>query len=445
MARFRLMILAALVLVGTGNPVAASASAEPPVTFTRCYFPASFFCQELSPKVPLDPQSPAMVQELRNMAFGVPPSTSFDCRHAVMTQPTYWTQAEKENCQKVVTPAGLAYDAYAPMLYTVSQGQPLVPVTLDINNPNLKAAFAAGVPIPAEAQPAGGTDGQLIIYQPSSDTMWEFWRAAKDAQGAWHASWGGVIRNVSQNPGHYEDILDHGRTSCVRPDSKSKAPAIAAGAVVEWIACVLTRSAETNSQSETPSDSDYLQHHTWGGPASSIPNLPGLITVEQLRSGVIGHALGFSTWSNKVGSWVYPAQRTDGKCRGPQLQYCSSIPQGARFRLDPSFDVGKIKHPITRMIAQALQDYGMVLYDSTGGGTGFYMEGWRGHPDWTDPYYGSNGLFLSDPRQIQPTLFLRELPWERLQMIKPGPTCTDSTVPCTEPEGWDKGTWGARQ
>jgi hypothetical protein len=378
------VLVAAATLLGAGSGAAPAGAAA-----GDCSFPSSFFCKPLAADAPIDPDSAAFVTEIRNMAYGVDPHTSFDCRHAVLTDNTaQWTDDERRYCQKVIYRAGINYDDYAPMLYTVAGDQGRVPVILDKGDANLKAAFLAGVPIPPEAQAASGTDGQLIVYQPSSDTMWEFWRARKDITGAWFAAYGGVIQNVSENPGHYEDLL-------------------------------------------LPFES-----HTWGGPSSSIQNLPGLMTLEQLRSGVIGHALVFATWANNPTQWVYPAQRTDGRCQGPAGQYCSDVPQGARFRLDPSFDVGTIQHPITRMIAKAVQDYGMVLNNTTGSGLSFYAEGWRGHPELTDPYYGAGGLFTSDPKQLAPVQFMREFPWDRLQMLQRGTTCTDKTRQCEQPAGW---------
>jgi hypothetical protein len=377
---------ATLSLVSPDTP-SANASVE------RCYFPSSFFCQRLAPNAPIDPDSAGMVTELRNMAYGVAPDNPVDCKHAVMTDnPLLWTAEERRSCWPLTYRAGINYDAYAPMLYTVPAGQRRVPVLLHAGDSDLKAALLDGVPIPPEARPAGGSDGQLVIYQPSTDTMWEFWRARKDITGSWHASWGGVIPDVSQNPGHYEDVVN--------------------------------------------ASGGYVERHSWGGPSSSIPNLPGLLTADQLRSGVIGHALVFSTWANHPGEWVYPAQRTDGRCRGALGEHCAGIPQGARFRLDPDFAVDGLANPIVRMIAQAVQDYGMVLNNTTGSGLSFYAEGWRGHPESGDPYYGPGGLFESDPAQRATTRFMREFPWEHLQMLQRGTTCSDASRQCEPPAGW---------
>jgi hypothetical protein len=144
---------------------------------------------------------------------------------------------------------------------------------------------------------------------------------------------------------------------------------------------------------------------------------------------VIGHALVFSTWANNPRRWVFPAQRTDGRCRGLTGRSCAAVPQGARFRLDPDFDVSRIQNPIARMLAKAVQDYGMVLNNTTGAGLSFYAEGWRGHPG-TDPYYGPEGLFMGDPDQRATTEIMREFPWEHLQMLQRGTTCADASSQC---------------
>ena len=66
---------------------------------------------------------------------------------------------------------------------------------------SLQSAFDA-VPIPANAQPAAGSDAEMTIWQPSTDKLWEFFQMQKEADG-WHAAWGGAIDNVSQSPGYY--------------------------------------------------------------------------------------------------------------------------------------------------------------------------------------------------------------------------------------------------
>ena len=35
--------------------------------------------------------------------------------------------------------------------------------------------WSTPVPVPPRARPSGGDDLHVVIWQPSSDTMWEFW------------------------------------------------------------------------------------------------------------------------------------------------------------------------------------------------------------------------------------------------------------------------------
>src|ERR671921_443276 len=74
-----------------------------------------------------------------------------------------------------------------------------------------QAALDEGVPIPARAKPAPGTDGHMTVYQPSTDRLWEFWRAVQRPDG-WHASWGGAMKRVSRSPGYYTDRSWPGRS-----------------------------------------------------------------------------------------------------------------------------------------------------------------------------------------------------------------------------------------
>jgi hypothetical protein len=69
---------------------------------------------------------------------------------------------------------GINTSAYSSPIYTVPAAQPTVDVVLDWNTPPLNAAFAA-VPLPPRPVPAPGTDEHLVVYQPATAQMWEFW------------------------------------------------------------------------------------------------------------------------------------------------------------------------------------------------------------------------------------------------------------------------------
>lgn len=252
---------------------------------------------------------------------------------------------------------------YSIPIYRVPADQPTVHVTLDAPVPALQQALNA-VPIPANAVPAPGTDSSLAIYQPSTDRTWEFWRARRAVDG-WHARYGGAMQNVSTNPGAY--------------DSNS------------WPGV------------------DGSRQWAWGSTASSLPVVAGTITVDDLRSGHIRHALAAAAPQACAGVFSRPAQRTDGLSSAPDC-----LPEGAHLRLDPSLDVAHMGLPaITRMLAEAAQQYGIVIRDTTTNGPlVLYAE--DPAPFGYDPYGGPNGLFGG----VAPWNFMPKFPWSHLQLLQ---------------------------
>jgi hypothetical protein len=113
------------------------------------------------------------------------------------------------------------------------------------------------------------------------------------------------------------------------------------------------------------------------------------------------------TAGNDVYSW--PANRSDGynPSNSP-----NRIPEGLRFRLDPTIDVDALEmHPVGRIVAKAAQTYGFVVWDKAGAislraenpksftTTGLpnpYPAVWNGTPTYE---------------------VLRGFPWERLQFL----------------------------
>ena len=67
-------------------------------------------------------------------------------------------------------------------VYVVGPDQRCVPVHLDVTQAygkTLSKAFER-VPLPADAHPAAGSDAHLTLIQPSTDSMWEFWKLRRD-------------------------------------------------------------------------------------------------------------------------------------------------------------------------------------------------------------------------------------------------------------------------
>jgi hypothetical protein len=177
--------------------------------------------------------------------------------------------------------------------------------------------------------------------------------------GAWHARWGGRLKDISRSPGYYTGAERH-----------------------------------------------------WGTSATSLPLLGGLITLDDVRRGRIDHALGMAIPEARSKWFTWPAQRTDGKKDDP-----NAIPEGARFRLDPTLDLSRLKlYPLTRMIAEAAQRYGIVVRDQSGVVT---FAGEDPTPTGTNPWSGPNGAFSGQ----SPYTLMQQFPWQHLQALRTNQQC----------------------
>jgi len=285
----------------------------------------------LGADAPLDPSSPALMARLR---------------------------AEIAAEQQAQDGPWIETTSYSTTVYRVPANQPTVPVHLDNTQPwahTLGVAFAA-VPIPANAQPAAGTDAQMTIWQPSTDRLWEFWRA-HDGPGGWEAQWGGAMQHVSTSPGYFT-------------------PASWPGA-----------------------------HSYWGATATSLPLVAGTMTIEELEQGTIDHALAIDLPATRLNVYSSPAQRTDGEDPSGD-----SIPEGARLRIEPQVNVRELHLPhMTEEMALAAQRYGMIVRDQTHHAVGFYAE--DPTPSGSNPYPALMGGELPDK-------LLAGFPWQDVEVLR---------------------------
>lgn len=248
--------------------------------------------------------------------------------------------------------------SYASPVYYVDANTPTMQVKeWDCQNkhyqdPNLAKQWST-VPMPTYAKPAKGTDAEMSIYQASTDTLWEFWQT-RVQNGQWQACWGGRISSASNNGGFFDQY--------------------------------------------------------YGTTATSLPFIGGQITAEELQRGEINHVIGISLVDlEKANIFSWPAHRSDGY--NPN-NAPNRIPEGLRFRLDPSINVDALNmHPMGKIIAKAAQKYGFVVWDHAG------AIGIRAQNPYTytaqgqeNPYYK---LFGSTPLYA----ILSGFPWNRLQFL----------------------------
>ncbi len=203
---------------------------------------------------------------------------------------------------------------YASPVYIVSAETPLREVSLsgwwsnvvdDGERLIVTRRGVVSIPIPDGALPAAGKDSNIILWNPESGDEWGFWQAEPGPDGKW----------LARNGYHYNT-----KWSGVPPEG-----------------------------------------FVSGGAGS--PYLTGLVRPWELRRGRIDHAIGFAV-NYPSSFFIYPATKSDGSAMPPAL------PEGARLQLDPAlteqdFDRWGLSRE-GKVIARALQEYGMILTDGSG-------------------------------------------------------------------------------
>jgi hypothetical protein len=108
---------------------------------------------------------------------------------------------------------------------------------------------------------------------------------------------------------------------------------------------------------------NWAEHY--GTTATGLPFLGGQITAEELKRGEIKHAIGIALVETETASvYSWPAKRSDGW--NPHMEP-NRIPEGLRFRLDPSVNVDALNmKPVGKIIAKAAQKYGFIVWDKAG-------------------------------------------------------------------------------
>lgn len=238
-------------------------------------------------------------------------------------------------------------------IYIAPEGSPTVTVAQSQPpNPGLTTQWAA-VPLPSWAQPSHDNDAEMVVYQPSSDQMWDFYKAV-NASGVWSADWGGGMKNASTSNG--------------------------------------------------------IWPYPYGATATGLPILGGIITVADIQSGAINHVMGIALVETDVyTNFSWPANRSDGA--GTTLPG-TAIPEGMRFRLDPKIDVRTLNlTPIGTMVAKAAQTYGFVVWDKSG------AISLRGQAPLSYTLLGAPDPWIPLLNGVRPRAVLDGFPWSSLQFM----------------------------
>jgi hypothetical protein len=211
------------------------------------------------------------------------------------------------------------------------------------------------VPIPAGFAANAGSDGHVAVVDYSTGRSYEFWQLKKVDTTHFTASWGQVTPDIFTGSGN-EQLFGGSSTG------------------------------------------------------SGMSGIAGLVRTFEMRAGVINHALAFASDAVTPGLYQFPATKTDGSNMAA-LPLGSTIPEGARIRLDPSIDLAAIPGitPAELIVGRALQTYGAFCMDQGGARMAFGFENPIGDPA-GDPY---PGLGLSWDYYA-----MKHLPWNKLQVLR---------------------------
>jgi hypothetical protein len=168
---------------------------------------------------------------------------------------------------------------------------------------------------------------------------------------------------------------------------------------------------------------------TIGGRGSGFPLIAGLLRPEELVAGEVRHALVFTNRKNRRAEngqdiFIPPASRSDGRCPGNQFPI-----EGMRFQLDPAlterdFDAWGLSKE-ARLVARALQRYGMYLGDN-GGPMAIQVQLLKkdlvtSHSEW---------------ERMFPNLFdsIEKIPTNRFRVVQTGPPVQKGKLKTIKPE-----------
>jgi len=169
-------------------------------------------------------------------------------------------------------------------------------------------ATVTGIPIPDGALQSDGSDGQIVFWDPAAGVEYSFWQFARNSDGTYSATNGNRYHTTA---GYYGRFAD------------GKA-----------------------------------------GRGAGTPYAAGLVRGWEIAQGRIEHALAFA-YKSPASAIVYPATKSDGAgVTG------TDAPEGTRFQLDPSLTEADFSAwglaPEAKIIARALQRYGMYVIDNSG-------------------------------------------------------------------------------
>ncbi len=303
------------------------------------------------PTLPPPVSPPPVSPPLRPYAAQSPWNTPVPAGVAVDPRSAQLVQAISDNDRPLTTDV----DQYTIPVYTFDSATPRHTVRLSgyfsayDDGDDSRVGFGesptiTNVPVPPGAESGDGSDGQIVFLDHASHTEYSFWQWRRNSAGNFTATNGYRYHTSADYHGRFADGL--------------------------------------------------------AGRGAGLPYFAGLVRRWEIDSGRIDHALAFA-YESPAPTFVYPASKTDGDGVAGV-----DVPEGARLQLNPSlteadFDSWGLSGP-ARIIARALQQYGMYVVDNSGSSK-LYLED-RKTAGWDD----------SVTRDL-----VSDIPWSAFRVVAP--------------------------
>jgi hypothetical protein len=267
------------------------------------------------PATPLAPAIPRVLGQVRPFDAAGPWNSPIPANVAVLPNSATYVNAITDNNLPLTSDP----DQYAIPVYYFNAQTPRHTVKFSGyfsaydggDNSRVSPGYGAAVssiPIPDTAVQSPGTDGQIVFWDPTTGVEWSLWQFERTASGSYIATNGVRYSTNAGNMGRFAD---------------GKA-----------------------------------------GRGAGTPYSAGLVRGWEMAQGHIDHALAFA-YSNPASGIVYPAAKSDG---GGVTGV--DAPEGTRFQLDPGLTDADFQAwglaPEAKVIARALQKYGMYVIDNSG-------------------------------------------------------------------------------
>ena len=159
--------------------------------------------------------------------------------------------------------------------------------------------------------------------------------------------------------------------------------------------------------------SDQLRPAGWtSADAAGLPIFPGLVRLDEVKAGFIGHAIRF-TVHNTNNTYLWPARHQAG------IAMPSLPPMGARFRLKAGYDISTFGAE-AQVVLTAFKHYGLIVADN---GSDWFFQGTEDA--------GWDSTIISDLKKVPASQF--EAVDESSLMVSADSAATTPTSPPTSP------------